>query len=170
MVYEERAVAWTEAPASLRQLWRQRYRWCYGTMQAMWRHRATLRMDGPAGKLGRRGLGYLLVFQLLLPLAAPAVDVYALYGLLFLPRAQVALVWFGFLGLQALTAAYALRLDGERLSALWVLPLQQVVYRQLMYLVVVQSTVTALVGSQLGWHRIVRTGAANEALDARFGA
>ena len=149
VVYEERAIAWTEAPASLRQLWRQRYRWCYGTMQAMWKHRATLRMPGPAGKLGRRGLVYLLVFQILLPLAAPAVDAYAVYGLLFLPRAQVAAVWFGFLGLQALTAAYALRLDRERLSALWVLPLQQVVYRQLMYLVVVQSTVTALVGSQL---------------------
>ncbi|GAB3809296.1 glycosyltransferase family 2 protein [Micromonospora zhanjiangensis] len=29
VVYEERAIAWTEAPASLRQLWRQRYRWCY---------------------------------------------------------------------------------------------------------------------------------------------
>jgi cellulose synthase/poly-beta-1,6-N-acetylglucosamine synthase-like glycosyltransferase len=26
--YEETAIAWTEAPATLRQLWRQRYRWC----------------------------------------------------------------------------------------------------------------------------------------------
>src|SRR5690606_30282668 len=40
--YEERALAWTEAPSSLRQLWRQRYRWCYGTMQAMWKHRHAL--------------------------------------------------------------------------------------------------------------------------------
>jgi cellulose synthase/poly-beta-1,6-N-acetylglucosamine synthase-like glycosyltransferase len=27
VVYEERARAWTEAPASLGALWRQRYRW-----------------------------------------------------------------------------------------------------------------------------------------------
>jgi peptidoglycan/xylan/chitin deacetylase (PgdA/CDA1 family) len=27
VVYEESAIAWTEAPSSLRQLWRQRYRW-----------------------------------------------------------------------------------------------------------------------------------------------
>jgi cellulose synthase/poly-beta-1,6-N-acetylglucosamine synthase-like glycosyltransferase/peptidoglycan/xylan/chitin deacetylase (PgdA/CDA1 family) len=170
VVYEESALAWTEVPSSLRQLWRQRYRWCYGTMQAMWKHRATLRMPGPAGKLGRRGLLYLLVFQIMLPLAAPAVDAYAVYGLMFLPRAQVAAVWFGFLALQAIAAAYALRLDRERLSALWALPLQQIVYRQLMYLVVVQSTVTAFVGSQLRWHRVARTGAAQEVLDVRLGA
>jgi hypothetical protein len=40
------------------------------------------------------------------------------------------------------------------------LPLQQVVYRQLMYLVVVQAAVTALLGSRLRWHRMARTGSA----------
>ncbi|MBX6722361.1 MAG: glycosyltransferase, partial [Dactylosporangium sp.] len=160
VVYEETAVAWTEAPATLRQLWRQRYRWCYGTLQAMWKHRRSLVQRGPAGKLGRRGLAYLALFQVALPLAAPAVDVYAVYGLAFLPLWQVAAVWFGLLILQALTAAYALHLDRERYGPLWTLPFQQVVYRQLMYLVVVQSVVTALLGSRLRWHRMVRTGSA----------
>jgi cellulose synthase/poly-beta-1,6-N-acetylglucosamine synthase-like glycosyltransferase len=54
VVYEEGAVAWTEAPASLGALWRQRYRWCYGTLQAMWKHRGALVQSGAAGKLGRR--------------------------------------------------------------------------------------------------------------------
>ncbi|MEV6373903.1 bifunctional polysaccharide deacetylase/glycosyltransferase family 2 protein [Micromonospora musae] len=160
VVYEESAIAWTEAPSTLRQLWRQRYRWCYGTMQAMWKHRNALREPGAGGKLGRRGLPYLTVFQLLLPLTAPAVDVFALYGLLFLPWSTLALSWFGLLLLQALTAGYALRLDRERLGPLWALPLQQVVYRQVMYLVVVQSVVTAVIGNRLRWHRMVRTGEA----------
>ncbi|MFB9238041.1 bifunctional polysaccharide deacetylase/glycosyltransferase family 2 protein [Plantactinospora siamensis] len=160
VVYEERAIAWTEAPGSLRQLWRQRYRWCYGTMQAMWKHRRTVRSGGPAGKLGRRALPYLAVFQVGLPLVAPAVDVYAVYGLVFLPGSQLAAAWFGLLALQALTAGYALHLDRERYGPLWSLPFQQVVYRQLMYLVVVQSVVTALLGNRLRWHRMVRTGEA----------
>jgi peptidoglycan/xylan/chitin deacetylase (PgdA/CDA1 family)/glycosyltransferase involved in cell wall biosynthesis len=159
VVYQPDAVAWTEAPASLRQLWRQRYRWCYGTMQAMWKHRRALAERGAAGRLGRRGLGYLLLFQVLLPLAAPMVDVYGLYGVLFLPPAKVAAVWGGFVAVQVLTAGYALRLDREPYGPLWTLPLQQVVYRQLMYLVVVQSTVMALLGGRLRWHRMVRTGA-----------
>jgi len=136
-------------------------------MQAVWKHRAALRESGPAGKLGRRGLLYLMLFQVVLPLSAPAVDVYALYGLLFLPLPQVAGVWLSFSAVQMLTAAYALRLDRERLGPLWTLPLQLVVYRQLMYLVVVQSTVTALTGIRLRWHSVARTGAAHEAMDAR---
>jgi peptidoglycan/xylan/chitin deacetylase (PgdA/CDA1 family)/glycosyltransferase involved in cell wall biosynthesis len=167
VIYAESAIAWTEAPSSLRQLWRQRYRWCYGTMQAMWKHRRSVIEAGPAGKLGRRGLSYLLAFQVVLPLAAPAVDVNALYGLFFLPPSQVASVWVGFVALQAGTAAYALRLDRESLRSLWTLPLQQFGYRQLMYLVVVQSIVTALSGIRLPWQRIVRTGQANEVLRIR---
>ncbi|SBT50606.1 bifunctional polysaccharide deacetylase/glycosyltransferase family 2 protein [Micromonospora auratinigra] len=160
VVYEEGAIAWTEAPSSLRQLWRQRYRWCYGTMQAMWKHRHALREPGAGGKLGRRGLPYLTVFQVVLPLAAPAVDVFALYGLLFLPWSALVLAWGGLLLLQGFTAAYALRLDRERYGPLWALPFQQFVYRQVMYLVVVQSVVTAVVGNRLRWQRMARTGEA----------
>jgi hypothetical protein len=73
---------------------------------------------------------------------------------------KVAAVWLGFVLVQLLTAGYALRMDGERLGPLWTLPLQQVVYRQVIYLVVFQSTVMALIGGRLHWHRPVRTGAA----------
>ena len=158
VVYEDRAVAWTEAPASLGALWRQRYRWCYGTLQAMWKHRGALVQSGQGGKLGRRGLSYLLLLQVLLPLLAPAVDVFAVYGLLFLDPWRVMTVWLVFLGVQAAMAFYAFRLDGERAGPLWALPLQQVVYRQLMYLVVIQSLHTAFAGSHLRWHRMERYG------------
>ena len=167
VIYDEHAIAWTEAPASLRQLWRQRYRWCYGTMQAMWKHRRALIERGPGGRLGRRALPYLAVFQILLPLAAPAVDVFAVYGGFFLPWQQLAVTWFGLLALQAATAGYALRLDRERLGPIWSLLPQQILYRQLMYLVVVQSVITALLGSRLRWHRMVRTGDAALLLQAR---
>ncbi|MFF4113596.1 bifunctional polysaccharide deacetylase/glycosyltransferase family 2 protein [Streptomyces sp. NPDC001714] len=158
VVYEEGAVAWTEAPASLGALWRQRYRWCYGTLQAMWKHRGALVQRGSAGKLGRRGLVYLLLFQVLLPLLAPVVDVFALYGLVFLDPLRITGIWLAFLLLQLLMGLYAFRLDGERPGPLWSLPLQQFVYRQLMYLVVIQSVFTAVSGSRLRWQRMERYG------------
>ncbi|WP_261386294.1 glycosyltransferase [Streptomyces sp. BK340] len=158
VVYEESARAWTEAPASLSALWRQRYRWCYGTLQAMWKHRGALVQRGAAGKLGRRGLGYLLLFQVLLPLLAPAVDIFAVYGLLFLDPVRVVGLWLAFLLLQLMMGLYAFRLDGERPGPLWSLPLQQFVYRQLMYLVVIQSVFTAVSGSRLRWQRMERYG------------
>jgi len=157
-VYEERAVAWTEAPSTLRQFWRQRYRWCYGTLQAMWKHRRSVLRRGAEGKLGRRGLTYMLLFQVLMPLLAPVVDVFAVYGLVFNDAARVGAVWLAFLAVQFVMALYAFRLDRERPTALWTLPLQQVVYRQLMYLVVIHSLVTAIVGTRLRWQRVQRYG------------
>ncbi len=158
VVYEEKAKAWTEAPASLDALWRQRYRWCYGTLQAMWKHRGALAQRGPAGKLGRRGLLYLLLFQVLLPLLAPVVDIFALYGLIFLDPVRITGLWLAFLLLQFMMGLYAFRLDGERAGPLWSLPLQQFVYRQLMYLVVIQSVFTAISGTRLRWQRMERYG------------
>lgn len=158
VVYQDDARAWTEAPATLGALWKQRYRWCYGTLQAMWKHRGAIVQGGQAGKLGRRGLGYLLALQVLLPLFAPVVDVFAVYGLFFLDPLRIAVLWLVFLAVQLFMAAYAFRLDRERLGPLWTLPLQQFVYRQLMYLVVIQSVVTALAGVHLRWHRMERYG------------
>ena len=100
--------------------------------------------------LGRRGLPYLFAFQVLLPLLAPAIDVATLYAVVVTRSPTLLYVWLGFMILQLLAAAYAFRL--------WSLPLQQIVYRQLMYLVVIQSAATALYGLRLRWQRVQRTG------------
>jgi cellulose synthase/poly-beta-1,6-N-acetylglucosamine synthase-like glycosyltransferase len=158
IVYAEDARAWTEAPVSLAQLWKQRYRWSYGTMQAMWKHRHAITEGGRSGHFGRVGLPLLALFGVALPLLAPVIDLLALYGLLFLDRTHTALAWLAMLALQFATAAVAFHLDRERLRPLWVLPLQQFAYRQLMYLVIAQSTTTALAGARLRWHKLHRTG------------
>ena len=158
VVYEETAIAWTEAPSSLRQLWRQRYRWCYGTLQAMWKHKRSIVQGGGSGRFGRRCLTYLWLFQVGLPLIAPAVDIFALFGVLFLNPLTMILTWLIFVLAQMACGAYALWLDHEPVRPLWTLPLQQIVYRQLMYLVVIQSLVTAILGARLRWHTIRRTG------------
>jgi cellulose synthase/poly-beta-1,6-N-acetylglucosamine synthase-like glycosyltransferase/peptidoglycan/xylan/chitin deacetylase (PgdA/CDA1 family) len=158
VVYEPLAIAWTEAPSSFRQLWRQRYRWCYGTMQSMWKHKRAVLEVGPSGRFGRRCLLYLAFYQVVLPLIAPVVDLAAIYGLIFGNPVSVAGFWLGFTALQFLACGYALRMDREPLRTMWALPFQQVVYRQLMYLVTIQSVMTALLGTRQRWQVITRTG------------
>lgn len=158
IVYEESARAWTEAPTTIGQLWKQRYRWSYGTMQAMWKHRRSVTQSGPSGRFGRRCLSFLTLFGVLLPLAAPVIDLLAVYGLVFLDRSDTVVAWLAMLALQFLTAVLAFRLDREKLGVLWVLPLQQFVYRQVMYLVLLQAVGTALTGGRLGWQKLRRTG------------
>ncbi|TDE15811.1 bifunctional polysaccharide deacetylase/glycosyltransferase family 2 protein [Jiangella asiatica] len=158
VVYEPTAVAWTEVPAGMGELWRQRYRWSYGTIQAMWKHRRAVVEPGRSGRFGRIGLLHLALYQVLLPLLAPLIDVFLVYGLVFLDPVRTLLGWLALVGSQLFAGAYASRLDGESMSGLWLLPLQQLVYRQLMYAVVIQSIVTALEGIRLRWQKLRRVG------------
>jgi cellulose synthase/poly-beta-1,6-N-acetylglucosamine synthase-like glycosyltransferase len=157
VVYAEEARAWTEAPSSLSALWRQRYRWSYGTMQAVWKHKsAVLRSD--QRRIGWIGLPYLVFFQIALPLLAPLIDVFAVYGILFLDPVPVIAYWLAFNVLNLALGWYAFRLDRESPRPLWAMPLQQFVYRQLMYLVVIESVLSAMAGTRIRWQQIERTG------------
>jgi peptidoglycan/xylan/chitin deacetylase (PgdA/CDA1 family)/GT2 family glycosyltransferase len=158
VVYEPEARAWTEAPATLGQLWRQRYRWSYGIMQSLWKHRHAVVERGVSGHVGRVGLGLTALFQIILPLLAPLVDIYLVYGLVFLDPVVTAITWGGVLFVQLLLGAVAFRLEREPVRSLWLLPAQQLVYRQLMYAVLIQSIATAAAGIALRWQKIPRIG------------
>ena len=157
VAYAEAARAWTEAPASLAALWRQRYRWSFGTLQAVWKHRGAV-AHRSQWRLGWIGLPYLVFFQVALALMAPLIDVFAVYGIVFLDPLPVLAYWVAFNVLNLSLALYAFRLDHESPRPLWAMPLQQFVYRQLMYLVVIESLISALIGTRLAWQRVERTG------------
>ncbi|MFG2572994.1 bifunctional polysaccharide deacetylase/glycosyltransferase family 2 protein [Streptomyces sp. NPDC048481] len=158
VVYQEHARAWTEAPGSLKQLWSQRYRWSYGTMQALWKHRGSLTDRGPSGRFGRVGMPLVVLFQIVTPLFAPLIDVFTAYSMIFIDFRASLLAWLAVLGVQLVCAAYAFRLDGEKYRYLLMMPLQQLAYRQMMYLVLIHSCVTALTGGRLRWQKLKRTG------------
>jgi len=157
VVYQEAAVARTEAPTTLRDLSRQRYRWSYGTMQAIWKHRRSLVERGASGRFGRRGLPMITLFTVVLPLFAPLLDLMTVFGVFFLDRWITLIGWIAVLVIQVVTAILAFRLDHEPLRPLWALPLQQFVYRQIMYVVLIRSAVTALAGRRLRWQKLQRS-------------
>lgn len=83
---------------------------------------------------------------------------FSIYGLVFLDVSTVALFWVAFTVAQLALGWYAFRLDGESPRVLWSMPLQQFVYRQLMYLVVIESMLTAIRGTPQHWRPISRSG------------
>jgi cellulose synthase/poly-beta-1,6-N-acetylglucosamine synthase-like glycosyltransferase/peptidoglycan/xylan/chitin deacetylase (PgdA/CDA1 family) len=155
--YAAQARAWTEAPSTVRQLWTQRHRWTYGTMQSLWKHRRTLATPAGRRTLAWIGLPYLFVMACVLPLISPAADVYVLVEVATAP-ARAAALWGSFVLVQGTLTLAAFALDRERLRYLWTLPLQQLFYRQLMYLVVLHSMATALAGGRQRWHKLARLG------------
>jgi cellulose synthase/poly-beta-1,6-N-acetylglucosamine synthase-like glycosyltransferase len=158
------ALAWTEVPTAIGALRRQRYRWAYGTLQVLWKHRGAPVRRG-ATNVGRLGLPYLLVFGYLLPLLSPAVDGVLGYGVIVVgARPEVVALFALVTAMQLLAAALALRLDGENLAwAAATIPMQ-FGYRQFLSFVTVSALWAALAGFPVGWGKLRRRG-----LPARLG-
>ena len=75
--YEDRALAYTEAPSTLHSLIKQRFRWSFGILQAVWKHRMVFRQKG---LLGWVALPNIIMFQYVLPIVAPLIDLIFLLG------------------------------------------------------------------------------------------
>ncbi len=164
------AVAWTEAPETVRALFKQRFRWAFGTLQCLWKHRGVL---GRAGGLGRIGLPQALVFQFLFTLAAPLIDVALLLGVGGTAwrvhdrgwdaaggdAVTVATFWAAFAAVDLACGWIAYRLDGRetRFPALRLL-MQRFGYRQLLYAVVLRALYVAATGPKVGWGKLERSG------------
>ena len=157
IVHAPDACVWTEAPGDWASLYRQRFRWAYGMLQVLWKHRGLAR-SRRATNAGRLGLPFVLLFGFALPLLAPVVDVGLLLGLITAHRTDLVLPFVLFNALQLLSAVLALRLDGEPVAHALIVPLYQLGYRQLMSFVVLRSIVAALIGAPVGWGRIRRHG------------
>ena len=170
--YDEEAIAWTEAPETPGQLIRQRFRWTFGTLQAVWKHGDTL-LRPKYGTLGWVALPNILLFQLILPLVSPIIDLLFLgsIALWALNRWHVSwlpiqnsntddlmrsvLFFLGFLLIDAITCALAFALEKkEEWSLLIPVILQRFYYRQLMYVVLFRSVKEAVSGRPVGWRGV----------------
>jgi peptidoglycan-N-acetylglucosamine deacetylase len=168
--YEETAVAWTEAPHNLRSLAKQRFRWSYGTLQCMWKHRDAL-FRPRYGALGFIAMPNVWIFQILFPLISPVMDLMLLYTLIAVGidrwqqaaeyssanLRQVLFYYALFLAIDWVTACFAFLLERrERWSLLWWLFLQRFCYRQVMYYVMIKSVAMAIRGPVVGWGKLER--------------
>ena len=170
IVYEDEAIALTEAPDSVRGFIRQRYRWMFGTMQAAWKHLDTL-FRPRYGAFGFVALPNVMVFQVLFPLISPVMDLllvttlgitaidYWHHPMDFSPDAlsRVAFYYALFVTMDYLTAVLAFTLEHhESWSLLIYLFWQRFFYRQLMYYVAMKATFNSLRGKLVGWGKLER--------------
>jgi len=171
--YEDHAIGWTQAPEDAKMLVAQRFRWTFGTLQAVWKHRDTF-LRPRYGSLGLVALPNVLVFQFLLPVFSPLIDLLfvgslALFGLsrLHVTRvpelwttddvARAAIFFVAFLAIDFLTGVLAFALErDEDWTLLGSFLFQRFYYRQLMYVVLVRALLAALQGRAVGWRGPVR--------------
>jgi cellulose synthase/poly-beta-1,6-N-acetylglucosamine synthase-like glycosyltransferase len=170
IAYADDAIAYTEAPDTLRGLANQRFRWSFGTLQCMWKHRSAF-LRSSSGTLGWIAMPNVWLFQLLFPAISPIADLMFLWSLFSvwlaskehgstyaLMNLRSILTFYGvFLLVDWSAAMIAFLMEpGEDKRLTWLVFLQRFVYRQLMYLVVVRSFRAAIHGRVVGWGKLER--------------
>jgi len=169
-IFDPDAVAWTEAPDTIAGLAKQRFRWAFGTLQCLWKH-ADVMLRPRYGALGLVALPQAWLFQILLALVSPFVDLllivqlvaaasdYLQHGAQFDPtNLKVTLFYYAiFITVDMATAAVAFLFERrENWQLLWWLVLQRFGYRQLLYYVLAKSVSTAAKGHLVGWGKLDR--------------
>ncbi|MGA7503345.1 MAG: glycosyltransferase [Candidatus Sulfotelmatobacter sp.] len=176
--YEDMALAYTEAPTNANGLMRQRFRWSFGILQSVYKHSGVFARKGA---LGFVALPNIVIFQILLPLVSPLIDIMFAVGAIwyfiqkhFHPDSadpasfhKLLAFFFAFLVIDFLASALAFALERRRpddkediwlLSQVW---LQRFAYRQLFSVVLFKTLKRALEGRRFAWDKLERTAAVN---------
>lgn len=158
---ENRAVAVTEAPETVKQFLKQRFRWTYGIMQMFWKQRQTFLNPKYKG-LGLWAMPNILLFQYIIPFFSPMADVIMFFGILSGNGDKIFTYYLIFLLVDASLALVAFIVQREKLiNLLYIIP-QRFGYRWLMYIVLFKSLRKALKGEMQSWGFLKRTGNVKE--------
>lgn len=162
------AISYTEAPETFKQFLKQRFRWSFGVMQCFWKHRDTI-FNSKYKNFGMIAMPNILIYQIILPILAPLADLILLFsllaasfGIVVASIPHIILYYFIFTLVDIAGAALAFAYEKESaVKLIWMLP-QRLVYRQLMYYILLKSFNKAIKGEMQAWGALKRTGTVKE--------
>jgi len=153
------ALALTEAPETLKMFLKQRTRWTFGMMQSFWKHRDLL-FSFKKANIGWVALPNLLIFNFIIPVFSPLVDILFIVGLFTHDSAQYVFFYMLYYLIDCLIASLAYHYDHQKFNLKKALYLfvQRFIYRQLLFFVLVKAYNKAIKGELVSWGVIKRTG------------
>jgi cellulose synthase/poly-beta-1,6-N-acetylglucosamine synthase-like glycosyltransferase/peptidoglycan/xylan/chitin deacetylase (PgdA/CDA1 family)/spore germination protein YaaH len=182
VIYEDQALAFTEAPVNADGLMRQRFRWSFGILQAIFKHRGAIQKHRAMGLFA---LPNILIFQIMLPLVSPLIDFMFVAGVFhyfidkhFHPETTSTASFYKLIAFFAAfllidfiasTLAFALERkhpaskgDGWLLFHIWI---QRFSYRQVFSVVLFKTVKRAIDGKPFSWDKLERTAKMSEATE-----
>ncbi len=182
VIYEDQALAFTEAPVEMNGLMRQRFRWSFGILQAVFKHKGAIAKHRAMGLFA---LPNIVIFQILLPLVSPLIDLMFVAGVIhyfvdryFHPEAastasfyKLLTFFFAFLAIDFMASALAFALerkhpaskgDGWLLFHIWI---QRFTYRQVFSVVLFKTLKRAIDGKPFAWDKLDRTATMSKATE-----
>jgi cellulose synthase/poly-beta-1,6-N-acetylglucosamine synthase-like glycosyltransferase/peptidoglycan/xylan/chitin deacetylase (PgdA/CDA1 family)/spore germination protein YaaH len=156
IVYVPQAIAWTEAPESVRTLARQRFRWAYGTLQCLWKHRDMV-FNWNYRALGWFSLPSVWFFQIVLVAVTPVVDLLLLASLPFGAWSAVLPFVITFLSMDVILATLACILEREPITRAWRILPMRLIYRPMLSYCIWKAILRAIKGAWVSWGKLERT-------------
>ncbi|ADQ81053.1 glycosyl transferase family 2 [Paludibacter propionicigenes WB4] len=157
------ALALTEAPETLNMFMKQRSRWTFGMMQSFWKHRDLL-FSFRKANIGLMALPNLLIFNFLIPILSPLVDILFIAGLFTHDAEQYIFFYLLYYLIDCMISALAYHYDHQKFTIKKALYLfvQRFVYRQLLFIVLFKAYKKAIKGELVSWGVLKRTGNVSE--------
>ena len=174
VIYEDQALAFTEAPVNADGLMRQRFRWSFGILQAVFKHRGAITKRRAMGLFA---LPNIVIFQILLPLVSPLIDLMFVAGVIhyFIDRyfhpetASTASIYklltffLAFMIIDFLASSLAFMLERKHPASkgdAWLLVhiwIQRFSYRRVFSVVLLKTIKRAIDGKPFNWDKLDRT-------------
>jgi peptidoglycan/xylan/chitin deacetylase (PgdA/CDA1 family) len=154
--YDDKALAFTEAPETLGALVRQRRRWAFGTLQSVWKHRDTT-FRPRYGTMGFVTMPSIWLYHVMLACVSPFAEIALLSSVLSGELRTVAIYYAALLGAELATGLLAYALESDEPRNLASLPFQRLLYPRLMLYVICVALFHALGGRAMAWSGQVRT-------------
>jgi cellulose synthase/poly-beta-1,6-N-acetylglucosamine synthase-like glycosyltransferase/peptidoglycan/xylan/chitin deacetylase (PgdA/CDA1 family)/spore germination protein YaaH len=156
IVYVPGAIAWTEAPETVRTLARQRSRWAYGTLQCLWKHRDMV-FNWNYRALGWFSLPSIWFFQIILVAVTPMVDLFLIASLPFGAWNAVLPFIIIFLAMDVILATLACLLEREPIVRAWRILPMRLLYRPMLSYCIWKAILRAIKGAWVSWGKLERT-------------
>lgn len=158
--YEPNSISYTEAPAKLQQLMKQRYRWTRGIIQSIRKHKKL--MINPTINFGDTLILWSMFYEALIwPAMNIAANVFFITAALVFGFTQLIFFWWAGLALlDLITALYCVAAEKEEFR----LVLYAVIYRMFFILIIdvckMMSTIEEFLGIRMTWGKLERVGTA----------
>ena len=158
IIYEPNAIAFTEAPASIYQLLKQRYRWTRGILQAIRKHKRHL--INPTINFNNSIILWQMFYEALIwPAMNIFVNLYFILVALFYGLSSfIFLWWIGIAVLDLMSAVYCIAAEKEEFRLVPYAIIYRVVFILLIDVTKAMATVEEFLGIRMTWGKLERTG------------
>ncbi len=155
--YEPLSISYTQAPTTLQQLIKQRYRWTRGILQSLRKYK-NLFFSSKSPSIGYTFILLFMIYEALIwPVMNIAANMFFIFAAIYFGISSLLFYWWAGLAILDLAAAlYCITVEKEEFRLVW----YAIIYRMIFILIIdiskAMSTIEEFLGIKMNWGKLER--------------